>query len=1042
MTTSSTRGASIFAIFLGIRVLAITKFVGGSMMAIKSIPFRILLNPKLDSDRQLMMALWASHDALNRGVNYYLTQLFMLRRGRGWVRKQGQENKWVENTALIEKVQELYRQRFGTAPTQTEISSIFDDLATVYLQMVPQAAELFNIDDKSKTKATAQKSRGIMDALTNPNSHAFGLRADGKSRGGRKPTRPPKDTAKKDAFKAALYRLEASGCLPLFLPAFRVLNFQSKSGGEWDREMWRQALEKLLSFEGWHARRRTELREWQQKREAWETSYGDTPWYKALRAYEQQRQSEDEVASGHISKKPTFVVPRWLKGWDRILTKWQASKDKSPEHLKRIMIEQQVADPERFGDHRFIEWLAQPEQHFLWVTEDYPTIYAKEHARRRPRSITYTQPDARKHPLWMRWGLNSAVKYKNLDLVKGTVELELLVPIDSGLKREKRVLRFVPIKDVFPPLPDGRAPLGRRDRLTGWRVAKFGGCRLKFNRLDLIRSGVGPENLPAAYLEFTYEVTNDATPAQLFDKTLFKRDIEGYLRQFIGEPERVLPSNELPNGLGVLAVDLGQRHFAAAAVGRIVSGTGTWSMDNNTAYVKTERSFLIDEANDVDPKLTDNMHHFFRQLRLCNLLVQLSGDLVNKDMMSKSRQGRLMAVLQRLMDRQPGDLLPPLPDQINIEIITSADIAEKQAAIQELDDWKIKAHKILAAEYSRFDIALSQRPKKKPWEIPSFKRIEQLELWLRIKRAWTSRPRRAGEQRRLSRGEGFDLALQQHIRNLRDDRVKRGAAELVTSALGYIRNRTTRKLEQINKPCQIIVFEDLFRYRFRQDRPRRENGRLMRWMHRRIVDQTRQQAELYGLRVGLVYSAYTSRFCSRCGAPGIRVKQLSKTDVGSPWLQQYLIELKLSAGIGDIIPIAGGELFLCANPACNVGNNPVNADLNAAFNILHRFFFGTPELTIRVNINGTQATSQTKGGRWKGAVFTAKDRGVWVATAQAKNTKTKAIPEDESDEEETVSGATLFCDPSKSRIFPQDVWLERGRFWGAVETITIKRLSR
>lgn len=76
-------------------------------------------------------------------------------------------------------------------------------------------------------------------------------------------------------------------------------------------------------------------------------------------------------------------------------------------------------------------------------------------------------------------------------------------------------------------------------------------------------------------------------------------------------------------------------------------------------------------------------------------------------------------------------------------------------------------------------------------------------------------------------------------------------------------------------PVDFVIIEDLSRYRASQGRAPRENSRLMKWCHRAVRDKLKQLCEVFGLPVVETPAAYSSRFCSRSGAPGFRAAEVT-----------------------------------------------------------------------------------------------------------------------------------------------------------------------
>ena len=72
---------------------------------------------------------------------------------------------------------------------------------------------------------------------------------------------------------------------------------------------------------------------------------------------------------------------------------------------------------------------------------------------------------------------------------------------------------------------------------------------------------------------------------------------------------------------------------------------------------------------------------------------------------------------------------------------------------------------------------------------------------------------KAKEEKRKS-----EAADREHLDGIKDDRMKSGADMLVQADRGYPRN-THGRWEQWYKPFHVVLFEDISRYRTRQDRP-------------------------------------------------------------------------------------------------------------------------------------------------------------------------------------------------------------------------------
>lgn len=292
--------------------------------------------------------------------------------------------------------------------------------------------------------------------------------------------------------------------------------------------------------------------------------------------------------------------------------------------------------------------------------------------------------------------------------------------------------------------------------------------------------------------------------------------------------------------------------------------------------------------------------------------------------------------------------------------------------------------------------------------------IEDLQETRKLMSAWHNRAERKGDQKNLEKYTHFATDLLEHIQNLKDNRVKEGAHALIMAALGYeyvaidnsgavlISDGSNKKavaqkeiaelLKQgkrpkfwqtglgnpaihrgtwikVYSPCDLIVFEDLSRFKFSSDRPRQENSMLMKWAHRAIPKETKMQGELYGLGVATVRAEFSSKFHARTLAPGIRGDffrgveiQTLKNELeflSSKYESDDEIFLNASYQLRNfrrffkskelikifsarsektkeyLLPYDGGEYFVTLDANKNLVY--LNADLNAAQSLARRF---------------------------------------------------------------------------------------------------------
>lgn len=212
-------------------------------------------------------------------------------------------------------------------------------------------------------------------------------------------------------------------------------------------------------------------------------------------------------------------------------------------------------------------------------------------------------------------------------------------------------------------------------------------------------------------------------------------------------------------------------------------------------------------------------------------------------------------------------------------------------------------------------------------------------------------------------------AFREKINELREQRVNQTAHMILAEALGLeLMNPDKVKIdgkskwelkserdlhgryEQKKTRVAAIVLEDLSRYRTSQDRSRYENSQLMEWSHRAVIDKLQDIAQVFGIQIITVDARFSSRFCSRTGAPGIRCAQVAKGfEREYPWkkwaeegderaeLIQSTAELLNKCDDQKftlVLPMDGGPAFFPVVPhAVGKEGLEANADINAAVNI-------------------------------------------------------------------------------------------------------------
>jgi IS605 OrfB family transposase len=225
-----------------------------------------------------------------------------------------------------------------------------------------------------------------------------------------------------------------------------------------------------------------------------------------------------------------------------------------------------------------------------------------------------------------------------------------------------------------------------------------------------------------------------------------------------------------------------------------------------------------------------------------------------------------------------------------------------------------------------------------------------------LKKSNDLREQRVFQTAHLILTEALGLQLKNPAKVERDGKTKKELKHGVDLHGDYERKQVNG--EDVPR-CSVIVLEDLSRYRTSQERTRTENSRLMKWAHRKVINKLADMAKPFGITLMLVDPAWSSRFDSRTGLAGIRVKEVKRGFENEMPFAAWRKRVKANGKADELattveemmkrfdsipkdlerdkkrmllIPVEGGDRFLPAAPA-NDGKETLNADKNAAVNI-------------------------------------------------------------------------------------------------------------
>jgi len=1110
---------------------------------------------------ELRKGLWATHELLNKGVAYYMEWLILLRQDTIKMPEGVIKPKEAIQSELLQRVkaQQLLNNHQDKAEEESEVLAV---LRQLYELIVPSSV--------GGTGDAQMLARKFLSPLVDPNSEG----GKGTSKAGRKPRwkilkeqgdprweeEYEKDCARKEADETSkvLFKLEELGLKPLF-PLFtdtrKDINWLPKANRQfvrnWDRDMFQQAVERLLSWESWNRR----VADAKSKLEEKATEYYDkylssvTETVQKLKRYERERAVELEQTTGNKSDSYRISI-RSVRGWDRIYPLWlKRSVNATPTELRDILKSVQREMSEGFGDPQLFIYLAQPENRDIWYGSNEKARILNHYAiyngiltklEQAKEQATFTMPDPIDHPLWVRFDARGGNLYTYiLEEDEGwRVQFErLLWPNERGWEeREKVNVKVAPSKQLVRKAkngyqkiielvnnPKGKQEVIYRDYSTMLPFdGVLGGAKIQLNRyyLEKSKEKIARGQIGPVYLNISLEVTpiqevkNGRLQTPLGKAlTIVKSDWpkivdfkSEQLQQMLTEQNSnkgdLKGVRSLAEGLRVMTIDLGQRASAAVSIFEVTAERPSdektklfFAIPDTPLYAVHRRSLLLNLPGESPDKETEqrrkDRYSSYRAIRFqVRMLAQIL-KLHTKET-SEERLTELQSFLKAVTEYELWD------DEI--KSLWKQELNKLRKSVnQSNEEWVqeiVLTHRSLesrvAKNISNWRKSLSN--KRGGFLANSRYKIAGLSLWnvddltrnRRLLLSWSKRSRIPGKMNHLQHEERFGLHQLVHLQNVKNDRLKQLANLIVMTALGYTYDQERKVWLETYPACQVILFEDLSRYRFKLDRPRRENSQLMKWAHRSIPKTVAMQGEIYGLQVGDVYAAFSSRFHARTGTPGIRCKQLKECDLNDSFIKEALIRDKFiteekwsSLKAGDIVPWKGGELFATLEKNASDKNGSklllIHADINAAQNLQRRFWNHRSELfriaCRRTKINDGEVyvpTSQSE--RWKKQMgkgyfvkdnnYSGRDNELEKVEAYEWNNMERIRQEvvsidetieledmeeiNQAIEEELESKGdyvTLFRDPS-GVIFPDYLWIPQVQFWSVVKNKIQKELHK
>lgn len=927
--------------------------------------------------------------------------------------------------------------------------------------------------------------------------------------------------------------LKTLGLLPLLHPPIqRIIEPDGKGVSVWDRLATRLTVAHLLSWESWNYATETAHTAAQAKVNELIQKYDDlSPLFALLREYETDRHKELKKISFADDEKPFKIGARSIRAWDRVRESWLKNGSSQPIRLQ-ILSELQTKLRGEFGDPDFFRWLAGEGRECLWREKDtiIPLVtlnVAQRLLEKRKQFSIMTFADPRFHPRWIMYEAPGGTNLKNYAIEKTEhdflVNLNLIAREEDGGRKEKKFsVRLAPsgqLSQLGIITGEGKKKVFRFHSANQFFEGVPGGAEVLLDRTYLENENRSETLLSykpgPIWLKLTLDVVSQA-PAEWMKngKTFTPPEVHHFKTALSNKSKH---ASKLSPGLRVLSVDLGLRTFASCSVFELVdkkpdkgfffpAADERYETEQGKLWAKHIRSFKLPLPGETPSgqelqarrAAMDEVFSIKRDIKRLKTLLRLS--VVEEN----GKRDEIISTL--MLSLEESDMEKELCKEDFIGLGASQFRATSELWQTHCQNCYNKAEIKVSQRFS--DWRKRTRPKSCSWEDWRERRnyhggksvwmLEYLEAVRKLIISWNLRGRSFGEVNRQNRKEYGTVAskLLRHINQLKEDRIKSGADLIIQATRGYV--PVEKGWEKKNEPCRVILFEDIARYRFRVDRPRRENSRLMKWNHREICRETEMQAALYGIVVETTAAGFSSRFLASSGAPGVRCKYLKPDDFDQEHLpKEYVVReldwmlgntrlkdtvekqraLKEKIDPGMLVPWNGGEIF--ASLKADGQAHIIHADINAAQNLQRRFWNRCSDAYRIVckkishdgethwvldNVPGVRllgALQQLKHG--DGPFFLAQNPGSETYTMQpdatrSKNKKKVKTAEGESENDlvfdeledalEELSSAesgsdreTFFRDPSACYFAPP-YWIPSKIFWGRVKRQTWEALRK
>ncbi|WP_027726362.1 type V CRISPR-associated protein Cas12b [Tuberibacillus calidus] len=1107
-------------------------------MATKS----FILKMKTKNNPQLRLSLWKTHELFNFGVAYYMDLLSLFRQKDLYMHNDEDPDHPVvlKKEEIQERLWMKVRETQQKNGFHGEVSKdeVLETLRALYEELVPSAVgksgEANQISNKylyPLTDPASQSGKGTANSGRKPRWKKLKEAGDPSWKDAYEKWEKERQEDPKLKILAAL---QSFGLIPLFRPftendhkAVISVKWMPKSKNQsvrkFDKDMFNQAIERFLSWESWNEK---VAEDYEKTVSIYESLQKELKGIstKAFEIMERvEKAYEAHLREITFSNSTYRIGNRAIRGWTEIVKKWMKLDPSAPQgNYLDVVKDYQRRHPRESGDFKLFELLSRPENQAAW--REYPEflpLYVKyRHAEQRMKTAkkqaTFTLCDPIRHPLWVRYEERSGTNLNKYRLIMNekekVVQFDRLICLNADGHYEEQ-------EDVTVPLApsqqfDDQIKFSSEDTGKGKHNFSYyhkginyelkgtlGGARIQFDREHLLRrQGVKAGNVGRIFLNVTLNIE----PMQPFSRSgnlqtsvgkALKVYVDGYpkvvnfkpkeLTEHIKESEKntlTLGVESLPTGLRVMSVDLGQRQAAAISIFEVVSEKPD---DNKLFYPVKDTDLFAVHRTSFNIKLPGEKRTERRMLeqqkrdqaiRDLSRKLKFLKNVLNMQKLEKTDE-REKRVNRWIKDREREEENPVYVQEF--EMISKVLYSPHSVWVDQLKSIHRKLEEQLGKEISKWRQSISQG-RQGVYGI-SLKNIEDIEKTRRLLFRWSMRPENPGEVKQLQPGERFAIDQQNHLNHLKDDRIKKLANQIVMTALGYRYDGKRKKWIAKHPACQLVLFEDLSRYAFYDERSRLENRNLMRWSRREIPKQVAQIGGLYGLLVGEVGAQYSSRFHAKSGAPGIRCRvvkehELYITEGGQKVRNQKFLDSLVENNIiepddarrlepGDLIRDQGGDKFATLDERGELVIT--HADINAAQNLQKRFWTRTHglyrircesrEIKDAVVLVPSDKDQKEKMENLFGIGYLQpfkqeNDVYKWVKGEKIKGKKTSSQSDDKELVSEILQEAsvmadelkgnrkTLFRDPS-GYVFPKDRWYTGGRYFGTLEHLLKRKLA-